>query len=63
LDGYVREGARQILKRALECDVDAFLTEYADRADPRSRKQVVRTGYLPAWTIMTGAAGIAVASR
>ena len=55
LDAYVREGARQMLQRALECEVDAFLAEYADRADKRGRKQVVRNGYLPARTIMTGA--------
>ena len=55
LDAYVREGARQILQRALECEVDAFLAEYAGRADKRGRKQVVRNGYLPARTIMTGA--------
>ena len=55
LDAYVREGARQMLQAALECEVDAFLAEYADRADEHGRKQVVRNGYLPARTIMTGA--------
>ena len=55
LDAYVREGARQMLQAALECDVDAFLAEYADRADEHGRKQVIRNGYLPARTIMTGA--------
>ena len=55
LDAYVREGARQILQRDLECEADAFLAEYADRADKRGGKQVVRNGYLPARTIMTGA--------
>ena len=37
LDAYVCEGARQMLQRALECEVDAFLVEYADRADKRGR--------------------------
>jgi transposase-like protein len=55
LDAYLREGARQMLQAALECEVDAFLAEYADRADEHGRKQVVRNGYLPARTIMTGA--------
>ena len=55
LDAYVREGARQMLQAALECEVDAFLAEYADRADEHGRKQVVRNAYLPARTIMTGA--------
>ena len=55
LDAYVREGARQMLQRALECEVEAFLAEHADRTDERGRKQVVRNGYLPARSIMTGA--------
>ena len=33
LDGYVREGARQMLQRALECEAEAFLAEHADRTD------------------------------
>ena len=34
---------------------DAFLADYADRADTRGRKHVVRNGYLPGQIIMTGA--------
>ncbi len=60
LDVYVREGARQMLQRALECEVEAFLTEHADRTDERGRKQVVRNGYLPARSIMTGAGPLEV---
>lgn len=55
LDAYVREGARQMLQRALECEVEAFLAEHADKTDEKGRKSVVRNGYLPARTIMTGA--------
>lgn len=55
LDGYVLLGARKMLQRALECEVEAFLAEHADRVDEHGRKQVVRNGYLPARPIMTGA--------
>jgi len=55
LDAYVREGARQMLQRALECEVEAFLADHADRTDERGRKQVVRNGYLPVRAVMTGA--------
>lgn len=55
LDAYVRERARQMLQKALECEVEAFLAEHADRTDERGRKQVVRNGYLPVRSIMTGA--------
>ena len=44
-----------MLQAALECEVEAFLAEHADRADEHGRKQVVRNGYLPGRTIMTGA--------
>ena len=60
LDAYVREGARQMLQRALECEVEAFLAEYVDRTDERGRKSVVRNGYLPTRTIMTGAGPLEV---
>jgi len=54
LGAYVRAGAREMLQRVLECEVEV-LAEYADRTDERGRKQVVRNGYLPARPIMTGA--------
>ena len=60
LDAFVREGAREMLQRALECEVDAFLAEHADRTDERGRKQVVRNGYLPVRSIMTGAGPLEV---
>ena len=53
LDAYVREGARQLLQRACECEVKAFLADHADRIDQRGRKQVVRNSYQPVRTIMT----------
>ena len=35
LDADVREGTRQSLQRVLECEVEAFLAEHADRTDER----------------------------
>ena len=55
LDAYVFEGARQLLQMALECEVQGFLEEHADKVDEGGRRQVVRNGYLPARTILTGA--------
>ena len=60
LDACVRVGARQMLQRALEYEVETFLAEHADRIDERGRKQVVRNGYLPARSIMTGAGPLEV---
>ena len=55
LDRYAREGARQLLQKALAREVEAFVVEHADRRDVRARKSVVRNGAIPAQTIMTGA--------
>jgi hypothetical protein len=43
LDAYDCEGERQMLQRVLECEVEAFLMDHADRTDERGRKQVIRT--------------------
>jgi len=40
--------------------VEAFLAEHVDRTDERGRKSVVRNGYLPTRTIMTGAGPLEV---
>ena len=53
LDAYVREGARKLLQAALECEVEAFVEEYAVKVDIHGRRLVVRNGYLPARSIMT----------
>lgn len=49
LDGYVRGGARQMLQRALECEVEAFLADPADRTD-QERTQARRSERVPAGT-------------
>lgn len=41
LDAYVHEGARRMLQKVLECEVEDFLARYADKVDERGRRQVV----------------------
>ena len=60
LDAYVREGARKLLQAALECEVESFVEEYAVKVDEHGRRLVVRNGYLPARSIMTGAGPLEV---
>lgn len=60
LDAFVRAGARKMLQTALEVEVEAFVEEHASKVDERGRRQVVRNGYLPARTIMTGAGPLEV---
>jgi len=55
LDELVRQGARQMLQAALEAEVDEFLERHDPVRDSRMRRQVIRNGYLPERTILTGA--------
>jgi putative transposase len=50
----LREGARQMLTRAIEEEVVEWIEQRADLHDVRGRQQVVRNGYLPRRTITTG---------
>lgn len=49
-----------MLQRALECEVETFLGERVDRTDETGRKSLMRNGYLPARTLMTGAGPLEV---
>lgn len=60
LDQLVREGAQQMLQKALEEEIEAFLQEHSDRTDVQGRRQVVRNGYKPTREILTGAGRLEV---
>lgn len=55
LDAIVHEGARRMLKEALEVEVEAFIERHAQVRDEVGRRQVVRNGYGKERTIVTGA--------
>ncbi len=54
LTELVRQGARQIIATAVEAELQEFLVQYQDLKDEQGRKAVVRNGYLPERTIVTG---------
>jgi len=60
LDDLVREGARQVLQRALELEVAEVLERFEDLRDDTGRHRIVRNGHLPERTILTGAGPLAV---
>jgi putative transposase len=60
LDELVRRGAQQMLKTAIEAEVDEFLAVHAERRDARGNRLVVRNGCKPAREILTGAGRLAV---
>lgn len=54
LTEVLRQGATQLLAQAIQAEVAAYLDAHADVRDPGGRQQVVRNGYLPQRTILTG---------
>jgi putative transposase len=55
LDQVVRQGAQQMLQKAVEAEVQVFLQEHQDRRDDRGRRLVVGNGSKPTRRIVTGA--------
>ncbi len=53
LEELVRRGARDILQRAIEAEVQELLDEFASVSLIDGRRAVVRNGYLPARAILT----------
>jgi hypothetical protein len=54
LEELVRRGARDILRQAIEVEVQTVLDEYADVQLLDGRQAVVRNGYLPKRELLTG---------
>ena len=50
----LREGARQLLLTALETEVEEYLQRHARKVDEQGRHLLVRNGYLPERTVLTG---------
>src|SRR3954447_2862481 len=55
-----RTGARQMLAHAIEAEVAAYLDARSELRDEAGRQQVVRNGYLPQRTILTGIGAVEV---
>jgi putative transposase len=60
LTALVRQGAQQIIAQAVEAELSTFLSQYQHLRDDQGRKAVVRNGYLPERTIVTGVGEVAV---
>lgn len=60
LDELVRQGAQQMLQRAIENEVAAYLERYADQRDEKGHRLVVRNGRLPQRQIMTAAGPVEI---
>lgn len=54
LSELVRNGVRQIIATTVEAELQEFLAHYQDLKDEQGRTAVVRNGYLPKRTIVSG---------
>ncbi|MBX3435138.1 MAG: transposase [Pirellulales bacterium] len=56
----LKAGAQRMLAQAIEAEVAEWIDAHADVTDAAGRRQVVRNGYLPERTIVTGVGEIPV---
>ena len=54
LESLLREGARALLRDAVEAELAAYLSEHTGERDALGRRCIVRNGYLPERTLSTG---------
>ena len=54
LTAMLRQGAKNLISRAVQAELTEFLAQYQDVVDDQGRRSVVRNGYQPAREIMTG---------
>ena len=54
LSSLLREGARALLHEAVEAELATYLSGYEGERDAAGRRCLVRNGYLPARTLLTG---------
>jgi putative transposase len=56
----LRDGARRMLRHAIEAEVEGFIAVCADLVNENGRRRVVRNGYAPERQLQTGIGPIAV---
>jgi putative transposase len=54
LTEVIRQGAKQLLSQAIEAEVAEWIERHKEHQDVQGRQQVVRNGFLPPRTILTG---------
>ncbi len=60
LSEFLREGAREMLGKAIESEVANYIAAHAHERDAAGRRLVVRNGHLPARDLQTGLGAIPV---
>jgi hypothetical protein len=56
----LQNGAKKLLAKALEVEINSFLEQYSGLLDDQGKKRITRNGYLPEPKIQTGIRSIRV---
>ena len=54
LTRMLRQGAQELISKAVQAELNHFLDQYQDVVDDQGRKSVIRNGYQPERKLMTG---------
>jgi len=60
LEQTLREGARRMLQQALELEVTEYLEKHSEQRDQKGQRMVVKNGYHPERSLVTGVGPIGV---
>jgi hypothetical protein len=60
LTEFLRQGAHDLIQKAVEVELHGLLAEYGNITDLSGRQAVVRNGYLPEREILTGLGAVTV---
>jgi len=60
LEEIIREGARKLLQAAIEHEVNEYISSFSDTTDEKGRRMVVKNGFLPERSILTGIGPLSV---
>ena len=60
LEEVIREGARRLLQAAIEHEVAEYIACFQNIKDEQGRRKVVKNGFLPERSILTGIGPLAV---
>ncbi len=60
LTELLREGSQQLIRQAVQSELEEFLGEHAEKRDAQGRAAVVRNGHLPEREVLTGIGPVAV---
>jgi putative transposase len=60
LTELLRHGARGLIEKAVETELQFFLSQYENVTDLNGRKTIVRNGYLPEREVLTGLGSVTV---